>query len=111
MQNDLKLQEWISRISDDDRKRVAHTFRFDAHPSEFLELFNELRQRYDFIPQPIPNERTDAVESVLNQLSELVTTLSLDEMMFLTRNSVAYNRLSSTFRASFRALEETYHAE
>lgn len=48
------------------------------------------------------SERTDAVESVLKQLSELVTALSLDEMMFLSRNSVIYNRLSSTLRAGMQ---------
>lgn len=48
------------------------------------------------------NERTHAVESVLKQLSELVTALSLDEMMFLSRNSVICNHLSSTFCAGMQ---------
>lgn len=53
--------------------------------------------------EPIPNERTDAVESVLEQLSKLVAALRLDEMTFLTRNSVAYSRLQSAFRDGMQA--------
>ncbi len=50
----LALQEWISRISEADRKKLAHVLRFDSHPSEVIDLMRELRGRYNFIPeQPV----------------------------------------------------------
>ena len=49
----LALQDWIQRISDDDRARLAHVFRFDSHPLEVTELMAELRQRYNFIPAEV----------------------------------------------------------
>lgn len=48
----LILQRWTSLISDDDRKRLTHALRFEAHPNEFSDLLKDLRQRYDFIPAP-----------------------------------------------------------
>jgi hypothetical protein len=56
----IKLQEWIHKISDDDRKRLAHVFRFDSNPREVLDLMGDLRQRYNFIPD-------DALTTMGNQ--------------------------------------------
>lgn len=52
----LALQNWVYRLSDEDRKKMAHTFRFDSNPKEFLDLMQELRQRYDFIPPEATSE-------------------------------------------------------
>lgn len=44
-------------------------------------------------------DKVAEVEIALEQLSNLVTSLSMKEMAFLGNNSVAYRRLRDTFRA------------
>ncbi len=46
----LRLQEWTTQISEADKKKLAHVFRFDSHPQEFIDLMRDFRGRYDFIP-------------------------------------------------------------
>jgi len=57
------FQEWVQKISLDDRKKLQKAMRFDSHPREFLDVMAELRSRYDFIPaesevEPDGSQRT-----------------------------------------------------
>lgn len=50
----------------------------------------------------IPNERTDAVESLIQANREAVAKLTDDEKDFLTNNSVGYRHLWHAFRADLQ---------
>jgi len=53
----LTLQDWVDRISKEDRKRLAHAMRFESQsPNDFRDVIAELRERYKFIPAE-PTER------------------------------------------------------
>ena len=49
MESPLHLQEWVYRISLNDRRRLVDAF---ADPREFNRLMEELREKYNFIPDP-----------------------------------------------------------
>ena len=54
----MRLQSWISRISDEDRDKLANALRLDSTPREVLEVMAYLRAKYDFVPAD-PAERSD----------------------------------------------------
>lgn len=53
--------------------------------------------------QQLRNDRIDATESAIQQVREIVATLSDNEKAFLTNNSIGYRHLYHAFRADFQS--------
>lgn len=47
----MKLQDWVDRIDDADRKKLSDAMRFSSTPADFNSVMEYLRGKYDFVPR------------------------------------------------------------